>query len=181
MKKLILALCLFVSVAEAQPVSVYQPPTPVAKMNPASTPGATAQGIAVDEFLNQYVRIFGGGNVDASAAANQFHRANTTPIADGTPVVLMTPIPTPTGTPASTYYHITSWTVANSHATVDTNVQLLCGAVIKDVCPAAHAGGGCVDRTGTEIRCAASDSVSCKSVTDGSAITCTVHGYFSAN
>ncbi len=181
MKKLLFVLCFFAATAQAQPVSVYQPATPVAKMNPAVTPGATAQGVAVDQFLNQYVRIFGGGNTDAGAAANQFHVANTTPIANGTPVVLMTPRPTPTGTPASTFYHITDFVVANSHATVGTNVQLLCGTTIEDTCPAASLYGGCVHPLKTEVRCAASDSVSCKSVTDGSAITCTVGGYFSPN
>lgn len=120
-------------------------------------------------------------NLDSENPAKQIHVVNPTPIADQTPVVLATPQPTPTGTPASTFYYITDLTVANSHASVDTNVQLLCGSTIKTVCPAAHAGGGCVHPFKTAIRCAASDTISCKSVTTGAAITCSVDGYFSAS
>ncbi len=81
------AWLLLASVAQAQPVSIYQPPTPAAKMNITATPGAQAQGIAVDQFLNQYVRLYGNAPAFQTAVPVEI-----TPIAQS--VMLPTALPT---------------------------------------------------------------------------------------
>lgn len=120
------------------------------------------------------------GPGDAGNQQKWFVAGNVTPVADTTPVVIITPIPTPTGTPvAATRNYITDLTVSNSHASVDTDVELLNGSTIKWVCPAAHAGGGCTKSFATPLRGTVGSSWSCKSVTTGASIRCQVGGYFS--
>src|SRR5258708_1548762 len=86
---------------------------------------------------------------------------NPTPIANVTPVALITAVPTPTGTPSSQRYYITDLTVSNSHASVDTDVQLLNGSAIFWVCPAVHSEGGCAQNFTTPLRGAANSNWSC--------------------
>lgn len=113
----------------------------------------------------------------AENPAYWFSAVNPTPIANPTPVAIVTAAPTPTGTPSSQRYYVTDFIVANSHATQDTDVQLLDGTNIRAVCPAAHGEGGCTKTFDTPLRGSINTSWFCKSVTTGALITCTVGGY----
>lgn len=113
----------------------------------------------------------------AENPAYWFSAANSTPIANPTPVAIITAVPTPTGTPTSQRYYVTDFIVSNSHASQDTDVQLLDGTNIRAVCPAAHGEGGCTKTFDTPLRGSANTGWFCKSVTTGAAITCTVGGY----
>ena|SRR6185369_8041821 len=113
----------------------------------------------------------------ADNPAYWFSVPNPTPIANTTPVAIVTAAPTPTGTPASQRYYVTDLTVSNSHASQDTDVQLLDGTTVKHVCPAAHGEGGCTKVFKTPLRGSPNTSWFCKSVTTGASITCTVGGY----
>jgi len=113
----------------------------------------------------------------ADNPAYWFSVPNPTPITNPTPVAIVTAAPTPTGTPASQRYYVTDLTVANSHASQDTDVQLLDGTTVKHVCPAAHGEGGCTKIFKTPLRGSPNTSWFCKSVTSGASITCTVGGY----
>lgn len=106
-----------------------------------------------------------------------FSTANPTPIANPTPVAIITAAPTPTGTPASQRYYVTELTVGNSHASVDTDVQLLDGTTVRWVCPAAHGEGGCAKTFNTPLRGSNNTGWFCKSVTTGASITCSIGGY----
>lgn len=85
MKKILLALMLLPSVALAQ-TSVYQGPTPIAKLSTTPSAGNTSNGIAVDQFLNQKVVVYGGAALATPVAAE------ITPSAQS--IMLPTSVPT---------------------------------------------------------------------------------------
>ncbi len=87
MKKILLALLLFPLTALAQSNSIYQGPTPIAKLSTTPGPENYAHGVAVDQFLNQYVRIYGN-----PPAAQTVVPAEVTPIAQS--IMLPTSVPT---------------------------------------------------------------------------------------
>jgi len=101
----------------------------------------------------------------------------TTPIPNTTPVPLITAAPTPTGTPASQAYYITDFTATNSSTTVPTDVQLLEGSTVRYQCGAAINSVPCTKTQDTPIRFSPNTTVSCRSVTAGAAVRCSVQGY----
>lgn len=106
-----------------------------------------------------------------------FSSYNPTPISNTASTAVVTPAPTPTGTPASQRYYITDITVANSSASVDTDVQLLDGSTVRWVGPAAHAEGGYSHPFITPLRGSANGTWNCKDLTTGASVTCSVGGY----
>lgn len=106
---------------------------------------------------------------------------NPTPIANITPIPLITAVATPTGTPASQRYYITDVAVSNQAAAVDTDVQLLDGSTVKWNCPAARQGGGCTQTFRTPLRGSPNTTWSCKAVGTGASVTCSVAGYKAPN
>lgn len=121
------------------------------------------------------------GPGDFGNPAKWYSGSNPTPIANTTPVAVVTAVPTATGTPTSQRYYVTSFTAGNSHASVDTDVQLLDGTTVKWVCPAAHGEGGCAITFPNPLRGSANGTWNCKTVTTGASVTCSISGYKSAN
>lgn len=74
-------------------------------------------------------------------------------------------------------HYVETLIVANSHPTIGTIVQLLDGATVKAQCPAGPGYGGCVVNFPTPIRGTAATGLSCKNLTTGAAVRCTLTGF----
>lgn len=78
---------------------------------------------------------------------------------------------------ASVRTYLTNFIISNTHATVVTAVQVLDGATVRAICPAAAVGGGCSVSLPFALRGTANTAWNCKPVTTGASIDCTFIGY----
>lgn len=102
---------------------------------------------------------------------------NPTPIANLTPITLITAVPTPTGTPQQQVYYVTDFTATNSSASVPTDVQLMEGSTVKYQCGAGINSIPCTKTFSTPLRFLPNTAVSCRALTTSAAVTCSVQGY----
>jgi len=102
---------------------------------------------------------------------------NPTPVSNPTPIVLITAIPTPTGTPAAQAYYITDFSATNSDTTIPTDVQLLDDLEVKYQCGTAVNSRPCTKRFKTPIKWSVNRPIIAKSLTDSADVRFSVQGY----
>ncbi len=104
-----------------------------------------------------------------------FSATNPTPIANTTPVPLITPVST------ALKFKPLSLSISNMSASVATRVQLRSGTTVIDHCAAAANGGGCTRFYGEPLPTGLGESLSCVAETTGADVKCTVTGFTSDN
>jgi len=105
------------------------------------------------------------------------HGDNPTPVSNPTPIVLITAIPTPTGTPFAQAYYVTDFTATNSDGSIPTDVQLLDDLEVKYQCGATANSRPCTKRFKTPIKWSVNRPIIAKSLTDSADVRFSVQGY----
>ena len=82
---------------------------------------------------------------------------------------------------ASNRHYITSLSISNMHASVNTRVDVLDGATVIWQCAAAANGGGCTHTFPTPLRGSVNTAINCQNATTGAATRCAISGYTSTN
>ena len=119
---------------------------------------------AVNEYGESYVRTY-------PAEVASTWSACTSAITDTTSTAIKA------AGAAGVKFYVTSISVANTHATVATQVQILDGATVKWNCAAAAGGGGCTLSFPVPLSGTAATALNCKPVTTGTSTICCAAGF----